>query len=235
MNPIITSVLTQAAALVLLSQLAACGGGGSKGDNLPASSAQASTAPSSAISSSVFSSSSAFSSSALSSSIASSSAVSSSTSSTGSLPHWVQNPNTLVNNGVAGSLNGTVITIYHSGDDNSPTGEASFAIENSGLLFIASNNTGDFWHIRINAPLEINRDYSCSTGDTQTEQVQLALNLQGSAHYQSPHCRITLNTIERLPNGLIDYIDGVFVAELTTSDSTEPTLINDGRFRFDVN
>lgn len=220
---LIRSLLSSLSTIIIsISLLSACGGGGGGGGGKSIDSSSSSSHSSPHVSSQ--NSSSHTNSSQYSSSQSTPGSSHSSVAGSNELPAWVQNPNTLVNNGIAGSLNGAVLTIYHSGEND------SFAEVERGLLFVARNNTGDFWSIGIDEPLEVNRDYAC---DSQGS-ISLALNLEGSAYYLGSRCRISLSTIEKLANGLIDYIDGVFVVELTDGDNNQQ-VVSDGRFRYDVN
>lgn len=147
------------------------------------------------------------------------------------LPTWVQNPNTLINNGIAGSLDNRLFLLYHD-----PAAQTAYADER-GLLFNGENESGDSWTIQIDTVnLEKNVDYLCYQGD---KTISITLMVNGEARYsslQAGQCRIQLTTIEWLADKQqIDYIDGIFVAELPIADHNTRPIIIDGRFRFDVN
>ncbi|MBE8716815.1 hypothetical protein [Cellvibrio polysaccharolyticus] len=144
-----------------------------------------------------------------------------------SLPGWVQNPNTLINNGIAGTLNNQLFLLYHT-----PT-ETSVYADERGLFFNGNNQSGDSWTLVIDTNnLQTNVDYPCNA------TTHITLEVVGSDKYSSANggqCRIQLTTIELLADKRIDYIDGIFVAELPGSDRRQAPQVVDGRFRFDVN
>jgi hypothetical protein len=146
------------------------------------------------------------------------------------LGDWVQNPNTLIGNGIAGTLNNQLFLLYRNLANN------NVYADERGLKFIGENETGDSWVIQIDTDeLEKNIDYTCQLG---SNSVSIALKINGIETYSSVNggqCRVQLTTIEMRPDDSIDYIDGVFVAELPSADRTETPTVVDGRFRFDVN
>jgi hypothetical protein len=146
------------------------------------------------------------------------------------LPNWIQNPNTLINNGIAGSINNQLFLLYHD-----PAIQSAYADER-GLLFNGENETGDSWIIQIDTNnLEKNVDYLCRS---DSGNISITLNINGKDNYSSKNggqCRVQLTTIELRADNTIDYIDGIFVAELPSYDRNTTPWVIDGRFRFDVN
>jgi len=144
---------------------------------------------------------------------------------------WVQNPNTIINNGIAAYVDGQLFLLYHDTSDN------TVYADERGFNFTGSDASDDSWRIRIDTPkLEINTDYTCQVN---TNETSVTLKINGKGIFSSINggqCRIQLSTIELMADKtLIDYIDGIFIAELPGANRNDAPIIIDGRFRFDVN
>lgn len=146
---------------------------------------------------------------------------------------FIQNPNAMMSNGIAGSFNQVprVNAFYRAIPDN----ESSLT---DNQLFLKGTEIDDYWTILINQEAKLDKNIAYVCGISPSQQVEINLEYQGKLYSSSfgGECVTRLTSYEIIQGtDKVDYIDGELVGILYTENRQESIRLVDTRFRFDVN